>query len=319
MNKIALSIIGILSLSLSVLGQIITDSTFIHNQILNGVQNCGFILEGEVIAEESYFNSAGDYIYTSSTVEVHQTWKSSELSFENGQLIEVITRGGIVGNSSLSISHQIGLHTEQKGLFMLEYGSYPSNPNSTISTAYHFKLHDGLYFDYDYSQHYITTSFASINFECIDLLYELIDTNYVVECMQIIPNGGLQSTTYNQLDLIAQSKAQSAAAGTGTVTYTFENAKTTNSAGKNFFEFDIYIYSSNSVFFDNGLARIEFDTQAFGSNIVANNKITVQRGKVVASITDYFTPAPSDMSTNEIAIAINADTSLLARYPIGST
>ncbi|KAB1063138.1 hypothetical protein, partial [Salibacter halophilus] len=61
-------------------GSVITDSTFLHNQILNGVENAPYIFEGEVVATESYYNDDGDYIYTSNTVEVFQTWKMSEES-----------------------------------------------------------------------------------------------------------------------------------------------------------------------------------------------------------------------------------------------
>ena len=81
-------------------GSVITDSTFLHNQIVNGIDNSSFIFEGEVVARKSYYNSEGNFIYTSNTVKIFQTWKGFNIEF-TPEKVEVITRGGSVGSTSL--------------------------------------------------------------------------------------------------------------------------------------------------------------------------------------------------------------------------
>ncbi|MCB0482312.1 MAG: T9SS type A sorting domain-containing protein, partial [Flavobacteriales bacterium] len=82
---------------------------------------------------------------------------------------------------------------------------------------------------------------------------------------------------------------------------------------KNYFEYDIYISTTSGPYFQQGLARIKYDTTAFQSNIVNSNKITVQRGALISSIVDYMPPSPKDVASNVVAIAFGVDTTLTSR------
>jgi hypothetical protein len=151
------------------------------------------------------------------------------------------------------------------------------------------------------------------------MLYETIDSSYVAECLQVYPNGILQTQKYNEFISMSNQKAQGASSGTADITYTIENAATTSSNGTNYFEYDIYVSSSSDVYFANGLVRIQYNTDAFGQNVVSNNKITAQRGTVTASMGDYFPPSPSDVSTDVIAIGVGQDTNAVSSYYLTST
>lgn len=300
--------------------QVIADSAFIHHQIVTGIDQTTYIFEGEVINTQSYFSPAGDFIYTSNQILVHQIWKEPiGRPLVAGRQVEVITRGGTVGNESLVISHQIGFSRGQKGMFFCDPASFPADPNSGVPPEFHLQLHDGIYIDYDYSKHYISASFTHFKYNCIDLLYQTIDPDFVIQCIDVYPNGILQELKYSEFISNSNQKLASANSGSGTITYSFENASTVTEGGINYFEFDIYVASTSNVYFDNGLVRIIYNTDAFDTNIVSNNGVTVQRGDITASYSDYFDPSPADISGNVLAIGVGATIDAQNRHLITAT
>lgn len=57
-----------------------------------------------------------------------------------------------------------------------------------------------------------------------------------------------------------------------------------------YFEFDVMISANNNnTYFENCLLRIAYNTNAFGSNVVANNKVTITKGGTYNSLT-YIDP-----------------------------
>ncbi|KAB1062052.1 T9SS type A sorting domain-containing protein, partial [Salibacter halophilus] len=169
------------------------------------------------------------------------------------------------------------------------------------------------------SKHYISARFSEVNFECVEMLYETIDSSYVAECLQVYPNGILQNQKYSEFISASNQKVQGASSGTADITYTIENAATTSSNGTSYFEYDIYVSSSTDVYFDNGLVRIQYNTDAFGQNVVGNNKVTAQRGTVTASMGDYYAPSPGDISTDVFAVGVGAELNTYNRYYLTST
>ncbi len=318
MKNLTIISIFILFCGAKATAQVIADSTFIHHQIVTGIDQTGYIFEGEVVNTTSYWDPLGNTIYTSNVVLVNQVWKEvGGRPLSPGRHVEVITRGGTVANEGIHISHQIGFARGQKGMFFCDNALYPPDPNTTVDPSFHLQLHDGIYFDYDYSKHYIQASYARFNYSCIDLLYHTIDPEYVIECIDVYPNGILQTLLYSESISISNQKQASASSGSGTITYNFENPSTTSENGVNFFEFDIFISSSNQVFFDNGFVRIQYNEDAFGSYIVASDGITVQRGEIMSSLTDYFDPSPGDMTNNVVDIVAFAPFGVANRHPIG--
>jgi hypothetical protein len=301
---------------------VITDSAFVHHQILNGIQNASYIFEGEVIHTQSYYNEAQNFIYTSNIIKVFQIWKTGEIvTLNTGEYVEVVTRGGRVENESWEITHELGFTLGQKGMFLCKPLIFESNPNSSVSSQFQFQLEDGLYFDYDYSKHYISTSFSDVNFECIESLYEFIDPNYVADCLGVFPNGFLQTQRYNEFTQVVNQRAASAINGDGTIIYTLENGHTVKRNNKSFFEFDIYLSTSapNDVYFDISSIRLQYNHLAFGSNVVNNNRITVNPGVIISSLLDYSMPAPADLYYNIIGLGVNSTSNVQNRYKLTTT
>lgn len=206
-------------------------------------------------------------------------------------------------------------------MFFLEPRSYPANPNSLVASDYQMQVHEEIFFEYDYSNGYISTEFSTFQFECIDYLYDFIDSSHVINCLDVWPNGVLQNQSFSSDIADINSKASSISTGTGTVTYTIENAGTFNKNSKVYFEFDIYLSTSNnSTFYDIGRVDLEYNDDAFGSNIVANNKVTIQRGAIVSNTSTYDVFSVGDLQNDRISIlAGSVNSTTINRHPISST
>jgi hypothetical protein len=291
---------------LSIAGSVIKDPLVVQNILKNGILNADYIFEGEVLSTESYWNSTQDYIYTSNLIKVIRMWENKNgevLQFEEEQIVEVITYGGRVGETSLIISHNKSFVLGEKGMFLCKNTTLPTNPGSSIPANYQFELYDGIFCEYDDSKYYLSASFSSINFECIEELYELIDPNYITNCLNVYPNGALQTIKYGEFLQMTNNTNNSTSAGYGKLTYTIENARTTNFNGIPKFEFDVFIKSNNNYYLEQGLVRIGYNDLAFGTNPI--NDITVLRGgDVLYSNTHYVNPVVGQISNNEIAIGV---------------
>ena len=96
------------------------------------IQQSTLILEGKVIARQSFWNSAKNYIYTSNLVEVKQILKG-ELS---GTRIEIITEGGELGLMKQSVEPSLQLVQNDEGVFTLINHSAASQFESPVYQAY---------------------------------------------------------------------------------------------------------------------------------------------------------------------------------------
>lgn len=101
----------------------------------------------------------------------------------------------------------------------------------------------------------------------------------------------------------------------------FANSQLTGSTTK-FFEFDIMMYGTNGTWFDNVLMRIDYNPSAFGTNIVANNKITITKGSSFNTPT-YIDPDANviDQTATTIGIPFGSDfnQTSLVRTAVGSS
>lgn len=79
------------------------------------VQQSSLIVEATVLSQTSFWNANQDFIYTSTTLNVHQVFKGSLSS----QQIEIITEGGTVGNQKIIAEPSLTLDIDETGLFFL--------------------------------------------------------------------------------------------------------------------------------------------------------------------------------------------------------
>lgn len=286
------------------------------------------IFEEKVIRSDSYLNQAENFIYTSHTVEISKIFKSYGY-FDCGT-VEIITRGGRVGDRILDISHNLELREGNIGLFFCIENDFelPSTDFYSETNATAFRVYAG-------EQGFIGYYFDGVNPAAADLyaqydslaqLYNLVELQTqltYIECnAPILPNLNDTHSTlkqnvepylfpqYSEIEInnvlqniqLKNDNAKLNGTNVTKLTYTIENEHITGTSPK-YLEFDIYLKADdNTSFLDNAMARLEYDTNAFGTYIQGNSKIEVTRLLVTADTVAYPTIIPVDNLANTVDI-----------------
>lgn len=98
----------------------------------NRVNSGALIIEGKVIAKQSFWNEAHNYIYTSNKIQINQVLKGSI----NATFIEVITDGGEVGLFKQVVEPSLRLNLEDEGVFILNPSQITSQFNNPVFITY---------------------------------------------------------------------------------------------------------------------------------------------------------------------------------------
>lgn len=77
------------------------------------IDSASTILEGKVISQTSYWNESQTNIYTSNIVEIYKIFKGQLTSSQ----VELITKGGIVGNRMERVTNTLELNVGDIGIF----------------------------------------------------------------------------------------------------------------------------------------------------------------------------------------------------------
>ncbi|MDN3664702.1 T9SS type A sorting domain-containing protein [Algibacter miyuki] len=124
------SFIGLASLS----AQVMLKEIPLEQQI----EASSLVVEGKVISKESFWNAEHTEIYTVNTVEVYKVFKG-----EQSRTVEVVTPGGIVGDTAVKIMPNLNLNLNDVGVFTL-YNDESSKSNT-------FKAYSGVQGFYKYN------------------------------------------------------------------------------------------------------------------------------------------------------------------------
>ncbi|GAA4966045.1 hypothetical protein GCM10023315_14040 [Algibacter aquimarinus] len=79
------------------------------------IEKSSLIVEGKVVAQESFWSKDHRNIYTRNTVEVYKVFKGQKIEY-----VDVITLGGVVGLQAQISSHSLQLFNGKYGVFVLE-------------------------------------------------------------------------------------------------------------------------------------------------------------------------------------------------------
>lgn len=97
--------------NMDTLGQCVLREISMNQQI----DNSNLIVEGRIIAKESFWDVNYQNIYTVNTLEVYKVFKGNPV-----EKVEIITRGGQVGDNLEIVTPSLKLHKNQQGVFMLD-------------------------------------------------------------------------------------------------------------------------------------------------------------------------------------------------------
>lgn len=129
MKKIYIAVLLFLVISTtSLIGQCLLTPVSL-NQRVNSSQ---FIIEGKVVNQKSFWNAHQNYIYTSNLIQVNQNLKGNI----NSSFIEVITEGGEVDLSRITVEPSLQLAIDQQGVFMLTSFNLPNQFGYPVYQVY---------------------------------------------------------------------------------------------------------------------------------------------------------------------------------------
>ena len=109
------------------------------------VESSKLIIEGEVISKRAFWDEKQEKIYTVNTIEISKVFKGI-----SGNLIDVLTLGGNVGDIALTVSHSPNLHEGDFGVFFLRETNKALKRNDTSKNK-EYEIYSGMqgYYKYD--------------------------------------------------------------------------------------------------------------------------------------------------------------------------
>ncbi|MGQ0829201.1 MAG: T9SS type A sorting domain-containing protein [Bacteroidota bacterium] len=300
-----------------------------------------FIFEGTVIKTVG-FQAKDKGIYTSNTIQINKVFRGNPL-IKLGT-IEVITEGGTVdailkdgslgSRESYPYHGQVRFYPGQSGTFFCVPADsnlivQPVTTKNAVKTKYRscisypfegyggiigmnlsFKSYDELY-DFLRNQKNITIPEPNIEKKSIDVKPEKIKSDTIGNSIRYKQN--VKNYETNFAHLLNKIKTSGVNPNRGVsaindITFTLANPQQTDSANFRYFEFDIMASAnSNATYFDGALFRISYNTSAFGSSVVFNNKVRITRGATFNNIT-YTSPNADKIDQNPSTIGVPINT-----------
>lgn len=154
------------------------------------------VIEGRVIAKESYWNSDYTNIYTVNTIKVFKVFKG-----ENSKIIEVITPGGIIGDKAQISKPSLQLRNNDIGIFTLVNAHNKLVSNKTKVLYYEpFGSVQGFY-KYDLNKNVATNPFSKKS---------KIETSFYNEIEQLTNIKYTEIDYFNVADAHAKAKQSKA-------------------------------------------------------------------------------------------------------------
>ncbi|RYZ40575.1 MAG: hypothetical protein EOP49_29435 [Sphingobacteriales bacterium] len=77
------------------------------------IEKSTLVFEGKVLSQRSYWDTGKQHIYTANIIQVYKVFKGKLI----GSQVEVITRGGTVGDEMEVVSHTLELSANEVGVF----------------------------------------------------------------------------------------------------------------------------------------------------------------------------------------------------------
>jgi hypothetical protein len=298
--------------------------------IIERINKVDYIFEGSVIDKKAYYTIDMQKIYTINLVKISKVLKGE---LECGT-VELITTGGEVGDTRVFSEHLLEVDRDAKGVFLCKLTDKELPQTPLFSTSNAVTL-DGVYENQSFIKyteednkiiaHDITGKYDSLiqfynlaqiitgfNFKTCDenailkipILYQhdtaqYLPTNFTTNIKEQYDANIEWIKTQKKLYTKKKKKRV-----VNTINFQMSNPITTGTNPK-YCEFDIVV-SDNiwTKYLDIAYLRIEYPDIVFGTDIVANNKITVTRGSLINNTNCYSNPVPTDIGTNSIYIPI---------------
>jgi len=256
------------------------------------------IFEGRVIHQESFWNTENKRIFTENRIEVFKVFKGNDVD-----TISVITQGGLVDGQFQTVSHAIELNLFEEGLFFCKSYNISNVPSETIMlngvngyVKYYFNSRDFKAADQSYT-------YSNIKKELYEPIQSFTNVNVLFK-----KNNFFETTIENWLE---QTLTFSTVTDT-LIVFTFENI---NLIGTDEIEFDIMARSNtDGIKFAASDVYISYDTDAFGSSVVANDRISASKETIIEN--NVYTLELTDENVDIVKFLVSTGVDINQLYPL---
>ncbi len=147
------------------------------------IQQSTLIIEGKVVSQYSFWNSSQTFIYTSNVIDVYKVFKGNVTVNQ----VEVITEGGIIGNTMITAEPALQLRLNDIGVFFGIPAQVP-NVSSPIPTPLQFEGYasNQSFIRYDMEDLVASDPFYTFN-DIITDIYQYIPTITGQSYIDVIP------------------------------------------------------------------------------------------------------------------------------------
>jgi len=296
-------------------------STELYQQLLETTAQSALIVEGEVIATESFWDENHTRIYTSNLLEVKTKLKGQLAS----RFIEVLTVGGQVGDDFLMVSHNITIGKGWKGLLFLNQleveGKRWAAPSQERGGG-RLRRPEGSYRIWDRATYY----YDRINPPCVfahstvkDIEAELLQP---IEKLTAQPRTTFSSSflrpssplveaargLIENIELAPTDPETAASSDITIIEYLIDNPQITGTWPK-YFELDISVKSNiPGTDFAKGEIWVNYNVDAFGPSIVGSGYLTWNEEGLLAT-GDYAVTA-EDKTIDKVKLKVDHTGSL---------
>lgn len=163
MQRTALFITLIVLLLFTPINSLEAQAAILEASLSEQIDKAELIIEGRVISKKSFWATDQKNIFTKNTIEVYKVFKGDTPS-----QVEVITKGGWIGNQGVIVSPSLQVQIDNTGVFML----YATKKALTNNKTYNPYSGPQAFYKYSISENKVTTVFKS---------YEGIENNFYDE------------------------------------------------------------------------------------------------------------------------------------------
>ncbi len=253
------------------------------------------VVEGKVVECQSFWNKDHTQIFTSNLIEVSKIFKGNL----TGGTFEIITKGGQVDDRFSIVSHQTTFKKGMEGMFFCKKASKETGLGKSENPVFVTGLHQNAFVQYHYEKFNPPATDESRAYQNIK---KEIEDEIVLSARE--PVRKLKANTVEaRLEKIFKVQSEKILSPTPGIFFTFKNVSLSNNFQN--LSFDVYAHASeNGLQFGKAAILINYSSDVFGENIVAEDKVAVSKGTIIQD--SGYSLTTTDESNEEITIDVTS-------------
>jgi hypothetical protein len=270
-----------------------------NSSISERTETSDVIVEGRIVAQNSFWDNDHNSIYTENQIEVFKSFKGTDRD-----TISIVSRGGIVNDQFQIVSHAIEFQLSEEGLFFCKNFSVPN-----LSTSETLMLNDiNGFVKYRYGRERFQatdrfTTYNNLKTEIYQQITQQTTSEYIVKKKNSLEKN-IEAWLEETLTVVSNTDIL--------IEFTFDNI---NLIGTDEVEFDIMAKSNQeNIKFAASDVYISYSTDAFGNSVVVNDKIEATKETVIEN--DVYTLELTDEAADVVKFLVNAGLEPDQLYPL---